>query len=174
MKKFLSMAIAMALVLSFGVTAMAADVSAAETSRASLTAEQQAVLNSYENNTITNAGEISIASSKLPLTRATAGAWRGSYYRGSALMWTKDWVEWASNGSSITSSTAWQEAGYIFPNIARATGISKHSTTSTSVTYRASKTIGAGVVTPWGDVSVYESAFTDFLKATTSGNLTVS
>ncbi len=84
-------------------------------------------------------------------------------------MWSDDCVYWEVSGGKITSSKAWQDVGYIFPNIARAKGIKKISSSTASVTYRAKKTIGAGVVTPWGDVTVYESDYTDFLRVNANG-----
>jgi hypothetical protein len=163
MKKFISLIAVLAISFSFTVAAYAAGPE-----KADLTPEQQAVINSYENNIAVSVDNVVLAARSG--VSATA-AYRGSLYRGSVLMWTKDWIEWATSGSTVTSSTAWQEAGYIFPNIARATGITKHSTTSSSVTYRASKTIGAGVVTPWGDVTVYEQDFTDFLRGNANGTM---
>ena len=65
-------------------------------------------------------------------------------------------------GTKILNSYAWQETGYIFPNIVRAKGIVKIYATSTVHKYRASKTIGAGTVTPWGDVNIYYWDVTDY------------
>lgn len=173
MKKLLSITLMLTMLFCLGaVPAYAAEASA-------LTPEQQAVLDSYENVQVSGVETVAVnapqfgKSEMSTMAAAASYGYRGSYYRGSVLMWTKDYIEWISNGSSITSSTGWQEAGYIFPNIARATGISKHSTSSSTVTYRAAKTIGAGVVTPWGDVSVYEQAFTDFLRGYASGSFDV-
>lgn len=141
-----------------------------------LTPEQLAVIDSYESVTLSDVSELATLSktSKAASTMATTSTttWRGSFYRGIALMWSRDNLSWTTSGNKVTGSTAWQEAGYIFPNIARATGISKYASSSSSVTYKACKTIGAGVVTPWGDVSVYEQDFTDFLKGNSNGTLT--
>lgn len=139
-----------------------------------LTPEQQAVIDSYESVTFSDVSKLATLSktSDTASILAKSTTWRGSFYRGSVLMWSRDNISWTTSGGKVTGSKAWQEAGYIFPNIARATGISKHASSSSSVTYRASKTIGAGVVTPWGDVSVYEQDFTDFLKGNSKGNLT--
>lgn len=142
----------------------------AATNTDELTPEQKAVINDYETTRVSSVEELNSYAEKSSSPRA---AWRGSFHRGSALMWSEDYVEWAASGGRVTSSTAWQDVGYIFPNIARAKGINKHSTSSTSVTYRAKKTIGAGVVTPWGDVTVYEQDFTDFLRANGNGTMDV-
>lgn len=158
MKKRIGLVLTVIMVLSMG-----GNVYAAEVGKDSLTPEQKAVIETYENNAV-----ISVNSTMESKSISPRAGWRGSFYRGSALMWTEDWIEWYASNGQITSSTGWQEAGYIFPNIARATGISKHSSSSSSVTYRAQKTIGAGVVTPWGDVNVYEENFSDFLQGTAS------
>lgn len=168
-KRFL--ALAMILTMSFGSMI---SVHAADNSN-ELTPEQQAVINSYESITVSDTSKIpaSTGISKSGAASAKAASasttWRGTFSRGSSLMWSKDYISWTTSGGKVTSSTGWQEAGYIFPNIARATGISKFSSSSSSVTYKACKTIGAGVVTPWGDVTVYEQDYTDFLRGTGSG-----
>ncbi|TDT62810.1 hypothetical protein [Fonticella tunisiensis] len=95
---------------------------------------------------------------------------RVEFKRGSVLMWTKDIIEWTYNGSTISSSYAYQQKGYIFPNIARVNGIFRISTTSTMHRYRGDKTIGAGIVTPWGDVTVYETDYSDYYRVYGSGS----
>ena len=95
---------------------------------------------------------------------------RVEFKRGSTLMWTKDIIEWTYNGSTISSSSAYQQKGYIFPNIARVKGITKVYNSSTIHRYRGDKTIGAGIVTPWGDVTVYETDYSDYYKVYGSGS----
>jgi len=94
---------------------------------------------------------------------ATAGKYvsskRISLYRGSALMWARDNVEWFYTSTAVTSSSAWQERGQIFPNISRARGISRTYATSAEHRWRGNYTIGAGVPTPWGDVVAYTSDY---------------
>lgn len=169
-KKFLTLATIFTLTFSSMTSVHAAE------STTELTPEQQAVINSYESVTLSDVSKFATLSktskSASTLAKSTSTTWRGSLYRGSVLMWSRDNISWTTSGGKVTKSSAWQEAGYIFPNIARATGISKYASSSSSVTYRASKTIGAGVVTPWGDVSIYEQDFTDFLKGDSKGNLT--
>ncbi|MCL1989282.1 MAG: hypothetical protein FWG67_00165 [Defluviitaleaceae bacterium] len=133
------------------------------TNEMSLTPEQQAVLSNYLTNVITNETQETQASSS-PLARS-AGTWRASHYRGSFLMFTEDNVDFTiSSAGSITSTTAWQRAGFVFPNTARNTGISRHATANTSRTYRGRSTVGAGVVTPWGDVNVYSIDIVHFIR----------
>ncbi len=162
MKKKLSIILTLIMVLTMGITVSAAEDSSLLNNE--LTSEQRAVIEAFENNVVS---DVDVVGGRL--AKAAATGYRGSLYRGSVLAWSEDFIEWISNGSSITSSTGWQDSGFIFPNIVREGGISKHSSSSSSVTYRAEKTIGAGVVTPWGDVTVYNSDFTDFLKGTASG-----
>lgn len=164
MKKLLVPVVALTMAMSCSTFVHAEEVTS------NLTPEQEAVINSYESTSVSSVEALNIASEQ----RATArSSWRGSYYRGNTLMWSEDFVEWSISGGKVTSSTAWQNVGYVFPNIARAKGISRHSTSAGSVTYRASKTIGAGVVTPWGDITVYEQDYTDFLRANGNGTMTV-
>lgn len=97
---------------------------------------------------------------------------RATYYRGSALMWTRDNVDFNYKNNKISSSSGYQENGWIFPNIARNKGISRTSKSSKQHKYRAINVIGAGVPTPWGDVKVYESTFTHVLKVYSDGSWT--
>lgn len=117
-------------------------VHAAEIS-SNLTPEQKAVIESLDN-TVTKVSKIESRNSKIGSPR---DLWRGSYYRGSFLLWSEDFIEWTTSGGRVTSSTAWQNVGYIFPNVARANGIYKQYSTSSSVTYRGDKTFGAGILT---------------------------
>ncbi|MFC9395225.1 hypothetical protein ACFTWS_18995 [Streptomyces sp. NPDC057027] len=89
-----------------------------------------------------------------------------SYYRGSSLMWTRDYVRFCYTGGAVTSSSGWQTRGYIFPNVAKNAGISRYYATSSTHKYQAKNTIGAGIVTPWGAVTLYEK---DFLHYFTGG-----
>ncbi|WP_210580086.1 hypothetical protein [Streptomyces sp. GESEQ-4] len=92
-----------------------------------------------------------------------------SYKRGSALMWTRDTVYFGHNGSKITSSKGWQSKGYIFPNVAKNSGISRYYASTGTHKFRAKNTIGAGVATPWGAVTVYEHDFTHWFSGSKSG-----
>lgn len=129
-----------------------------------LTPEQEAVISNYDTKVITKTEGVQGNNA-----RASRAGYRVSLYRGTFLMWTEDFVEWNTDGRSITSSTAWQNAGFVFPNIARAKGIYKHYVTPTQVVYRADKSIGAGTVTPWGDFHVYESNLSDFIAVNANG-----
>ncbi|WTD05028.1 hypothetical protein OH717_21850 [Streptomyces albidoflavus] len=95
---------------------------------------------------------------------------RATFKRGSALMWTRDTIYFGHNGSKVTSSKGWQEKGYIFPNIAKNGGISRYYAAKGSHKWRAKNTIGAGVVTPWGAVTVYKQDFTRYGTVTKSGS----
>jgi hypothetical protein len=87
---------------------------------------------------------------------------RVSEYRGSALLWTENFLEWYWTEKKITQSKGWQEDGYIFPNTAAIDGISKTYSSDSRQNWRATETIGAGVVTPWGSVDVYQTDYTDY------------
>lgn len=91
--------------------------------------------------------------------------------RGGALAWGKAIVDWTANSTQITSSSAYQDSGFIFPNIVRKGGITKQTSSAASYHIYLSKfTIGAGTVTPWGDVTVYESDTSDYIKVYKDGN----
>lgn len=96
------------------------------------------------------------------------------FKRGSALMWSKDYVNFSYTGSSVTRSNGWQETGFIFPNIIRKAGISRYNTTSYTHYWKGTKTIGAGVPTPRGDVKAYDWDITDYFRAYGSGNYSVN
>lgn len=121
----------------------------------SLTPEQKEAVNAYvaqgreASAKEQNLGEVSTQENK-PMRTAHA-----SYYRGSALMWTRDNVDFSYSDGQINWSSGYQEAGAIFPNIARNKGINRFDQTSRQHSWRAHHTIGAGIVTPWGDVIVY-------------------
>jgi hypothetical protein len=87
---------------------------------------------------------------------------RISAYQGSVFLWTENFLEWYWTESKITQSKGWQEDGYIFPNTASVDGISKTYSSKTKQNWRATETVGAGVVTPWGAVDVYSSDYTDY------------
>ncbi|WP_199925551.1 hypothetical protein [Paenibacillus bouchesdurhonensis] len=93
--------------------------------------------------------------------------------RGSFLAWSDAIVDWTANSTQITSSDAHQKSGYVFPNIVRTNGITKQKSSAASYhIYLSETTIGAGVVTPWGDVTVYETDFSDYLKVYKDGSAT--
>ena len=82
--------------------------------------------------------------------------------RGSFLMWTQNTLEWFWTSTRITSSKGWQSRGFVFPNIARNAGIKRSAKFATKHLWRGSNTVGAGVVSPWGDVTVYSTTITDY------------
>ena len=113
-------------------------------------AEQQDIINDYVN------------TKEMVEDNRARGSYRASFKRGSSLMWSRDNIEFSTSSGRVTSSSLWQECGYIFPNIVRTNGGSKYYTSSTLHKWRATKTLGAGVVTPWGDVTVYNTDYTDY------------
>lgn len=144
-------------------------VTQAAESTTELTDEQQAVMDNYMTSSVTSIEELDAVGARGAQTFATLRATRR---RGSALMWTEDNVEWRRSNNQVTSSSAWQRAGHIFPNTARNNGIRRHATGTGHRTYRGAHTIGAGVVTPWGDVNVTSQSRVYFLRV--NGNGTAS
>jgi hypothetical protein len=98
---------------------------------------------------------------------------RQTFTRGGALAWSSDSFEWYWTGSKLTSSTAWQADGYIFPNTVTLMGIKRTLETSTQHLWRGTAAIGAGIVTPWGAVNVYSTTMTDYFTLT-PGKMTQS
>lgn len=158
LRKLTALALLLATTFSMSVPAQAA-----ESSKGSLSAEQIAVIESYENNITAKPGDAK-------MTRA-AYTYSNGLYRGSVLLWSQDNFIWTYNTTSkkITGVNAWQDGGFVFPNTIRLGGITLNTSSNTSRTYRAKKTMGAGVVTPWGDVNVYESDVVDYCQVKSNG-----
>jgi hypothetical protein len=87
---------------------------------------------------------------------------RQTFQRGGALAWETDTFEWYWNGAKMSSSTAWQADGYVFPNTVTLLGVKRTLATSAEHLWRGTASIGAGVVTPWGTVNVYSQTTTDY------------
>jgi hypothetical protein len=98
----------------------------------------------------------------------TKGA-RLVHKHGGVLLWTANTLEWYWNSSKITSSSGSQSFGYIFPNTASKGGITRTLKTSSQHDWRGTMYVGAGVVTPWGDVDVYTQAVTDYYELVRGG-----
>ena len=92
-------------------------------------------------------------------------------YRGSALMWTKDIVDFGYKKGKVTYSSGFQMNGWIFPNIATNKGIKRFYKGKTVHKYRAINTIGAGVKSPWGDVKIYSQTFSHRIYVYGSGDV---
>lgn len=155
---------------------------AEEKTNSVLTAEQQAIMDSYidsyESISIINVeklGQGKSSTNKLFRSSAASTTYRGTYQRGNELfMWTKDYVYWTSNGSTISSSNAEQSCGYNLPNYAEVKGITKQSYSSSSThIYNGKKACGGKVPTPWGGVELNMQDFIDQLKANADGTLDV-
>lgn len=129
-----------------------------------LSDEQKAAIDSYMNTVAVEA-----AGNEREAAVTAAGSRRASYYRGSFLMWTRDNVDFGYNFKRVTWTSAYQQSGSVFPNIARNKGIKKYHDTAKNDRFRAKNTIGAGIVTPWGDVKVYESDFIHRLSVRHNG-----
>lgn len=105
---------------------------------------------------------------------AEAAYGRVSVKRGGKLMWTTDTVDFFYSNGKVTSSSGFQTAGWIFPNIARNAGIVKYYSTSGQHSYRATNVYGAGVPSPWGDVKVYNTTYVHRLHVYGNGRTSTS
>ena len=132
-----------------------------------LSAEQLAAIASLD-----SSDTISVAPTKTELGTASAASSssrRASFYRGSALMWTRDNVDFGYNWSKVTWTSPYQQAGWIWPSVARNKGISKYYDTVRDDRFRAVNSYGAGVPTPWGDVKVYSVDYVHRLSVKYNG-----
>lgn len=111
-----------------------------------------------------------IISFSILLPSVDAASRRATYYRGSSLMWTRDNVDFFYSNGRVTSSSGYQQSGWIFPNISRNRGITRYSNTTSRHSYRATNEIGAGSPTPWGDIKVYSSTFVHRLIVNGNGS----
>jgi hypothetical protein len=94
------------------------------------------------------------------VTTATTGRRTTKLYRGSALMWGEERVEFVYSDSKVISSTGYQNAGAIFPNNVRRHGTKRIVSSSSLHSWRGQYTVGAGVPTPWGNANVYNRTST--------------
>ena len=96
---------------------------------------------------------------------------RQTFTRGGALAWSSDTFEWYWNGAAMSSSTAYQAEGYVFPNTVTLLGVKRTLAVASEHLWHGTAAIGAGVVTPWGAVNVYTTTITDNFTLT-PGTLT--
>jgi lipoprotein-anchoring transpeptidase ErfK/SrfK len=99
---------------------------------------------------------------------------RDTFTRGGALAWSSDTFEWYWSGGSMSSSTAWQGDGYVFPNTVTLLGVKRTLAVAGQHNWRGTASIGAGVVTPWGSVDVYSQTITDYFVLYPGGGITHS
>lgn len=104
----------------------------------------------------------------LPGGQASAATRTRRNYRGSALMYMNDHVTFKFNGSAVTAAYGYQDAGWIFPNIVTARGITKIFSSSSTQTWQGKYIWGAGVPTPWGALPAYN--VTSYGRETIHGN----
>jgi hypothetical protein len=96
---------------------------------------------------------------------------RDTFTRGGSLAWSSDTFEWYWSGSSMSSSTAWQADGYVFPTTVTLMGVKRTLATAGQHNWRGTAAIGAGVVTPWGSVDVYSQTITDYFVLYPGGGI---
>jgi hypothetical protein len=113
------------------------------------------------------------ANSSLAKAAALVGK-RDTFTRGGSLAWSSDTFEWYWSGSSMSSSTAWQADGYVFPNTVTLMGVKRTLAVAGQHNWRGTAAIGAGVVTPWGSVNVYSQTITDYFVLYPGGGITHS
>jgi hypothetical protein len=133
-----------------------------------------AALSAFETQTSLGAATTPAASTATGTHFATPAALVGkrqTFTRGSALAWSSDTFEWYWNGSAMSSSTAYQADGYIFPNTVTLLGVHRTLAVASEHLWHGTASIGAGVVTPWGAVNVYTTTVTDNFTLT-PGTLT--
>ena len=154
------------------IFAMGAAAEATNNSETELTPEQLAVIGSYvygvEDEDMDDCfghHAAGVASSRFRVTRGAK-----------PVMWCENTVDWSYttesiSSSRITSSSAYQDAGSIFPYIATKDGITKYASTTDSVTYRGACTFGEGVPTKYGYAALYTTSYSNFIRGFTFGNV---
>lgn len=105
------------------------------------------------------------------VTPAALEGKRQTFTRGSTLAWSSATFEWYWNGAAMSSSSAYQSDGYVFPNTVTLVGIKRSLAVASEHLWHATASIGAGVVTPWGSVNIYSTTITDNFTLT-PGKLT--
>ncbi len=100
-------------------------------------------------------GAVSVST---PNVKASTSNTLATFYHGTPLMWSKDYVSYSYiYRSKVVSSTAWQTAGWIFPDNISKDGIYRYSATSSEHDWASAYIMGVGVPTPWGSVNLINS-----------------
>ena len=149
-----------------GSLLVAPTAQAADGTGGGLNEDQRAAVAQLE--TPTTVSTPATTASGLADTAATRSK-RLTLYRGSFLMWARDTMNWSYNGTKVASSSLSQEAGYVFPNVSKKKGVKRYEATSKTHKWRGNYTIGAGIVTPWGDVKVYGADYSTDWKVQHNG-----
>lgn len=136
-----------------------------------LTPEQQEVVKSINQAT---SEEVSSSIPQGVQLAAPKGDKRISRHRGTKLAWSQDFVEFYYSNNVVTKSIGWQEAGWIWPNLVKKKGIKRYYTSKPVDKFRGEKTIGAGTVTPWGDVTLFNTDVTDYFTVRSNGTWSIS
>lgn len=138
-----------------------------------LTPDQLEVIEAANKATLSQVIKKNISGDNVSSLAAAASPYSVKLSRGSFLAWSDAVVDWTANATQITSSSGSQDSGFVFPNTVKKGGITKQTSSAASYhIYLSKTTIGAGVVTPWGDVNVYESDFSDYIKVFKDGTAT--
>lgn len=156
-KSLIALVVTVTLVCGPVMSANASTINSGQ-AQANLTEEQQQVIDDYMNN------------KEVTQNNKMRALYRASFKRGSFLMCSRDNIDFYASGGKVTSSELWQEKGYVFPNTVRVNGGTRYYASSTLHKWRATKTMGAGVLTEWGDLTVYNNDVTDYYGVDGSGN----
>jgi hypothetical protein len=113
-------------------------------------------------------------SSAQALAPNVTGGHRLTVKRGTPLLWTETDFTWYWSGSKMTSSSATQTCGFVFPNAASKGGVKRTLATSAQHDWTTSMNVGIGTVTPWGDVDLYRSTQTDHVSLFPGGKYKLS
>ena len=138
-----------------------------------LTLEQQATLTEYAAAPVVTVTQASRLPSRFHTADATTTRKIVKAKRGGRLLWTEDVVEFGYTGKGLTSSTAYARCGAFFPN--RCWNLSQKRVVSTGKVhqYRFLDRIGAGVVTPLGEVNLYTQDHTTYITVEADGDTNV-
>lgn len=96
---------------------------------------------------------------------STAATERAVRWRGTPLLYVEDSVTFGYNWWKVTwTDGGSQSSRNVFPNTVKNWGINRYYHTTTQHRFRGSHTVGAGTVTPWGDVNIYSWSVINRLK----------
>jgi hypothetical protein len=123
-----------------------------------LTEDQREAIATWNSSAAKVTRDSAAADSNQRLAAAASGGVKTlKLFRGGFMMWAEESVQfgYSGDGRTVTWSSAWQNAGAVFPNNVTRLGTRKFLSTSTQHSWRGGYRVGAGVPTPWGNANVY-------------------
>jgi hypothetical protein len=81
-------------------------------------------------------------------------------YRGSAMLWAEERVDFRTDGSRVTWSSGYQRAGALIPNTITRAGTKRIFTSRDQHQWRGEYQVGAGAPSPWGTLNLYSLSST--------------